>query len=308
MKVIVILIVMLFSACVSAAPLTSIVAFGDSLSDNGNLYEFMHHQVPLSPPYYEGRFSNGPVWIEQLAKAYFPVDTASHLLDYAFGGAGISDDPDDEAIFTLKHEIDVYLLAHQDKADTQSLFTVWIGANNYLAIPDDVENTVQVVNNGIVDGVERLVKAGAKYILLVNLPDLGRTPAALEFDSQTQLSSLAKRHNQELAASFAVLQKKYPAIHWVYYDVGASFNNILNSPWSYGFNNTTGTCYGFMLGKSSHQSVLKMVSKVKEKAADEQCDGYLFFDPVHSTYLAHEIMANEVRNLLDAAGIEFAYP
>ncbi|KAJ9075883.1 hypothetical protein DSO57_1031478 [Entomophthora muscae] len=47
----------------------AIYAFGDSISDNGNLYELMGHKTPNDKMYYKGRFSNGPVWIEYVAEA-----------------------------------------------------------------------------------------------------------------------------------------------------------------------------------------------------------------------------------------------
>ena len=71
----------LFSGIVAATPLHNVVVFGDSLSDNGNLYELMRHQLPPSPPYFEGRFSNGPVWIEHLMASYFSENPSAHLLD-----------------------------------------------------------------------------------------------------------------------------------------------------------------------------------------------------------------------------------
>lgn len=300
-----ILFAMLFSDFVLATPLNNIVVFGDSLSDNGNLYEYMQQRLPLSPPYYEGRFSNGPVWVERLVSSYFPDSETSHLLDYAFGGAGIAEEGEDEALFTLKHEIDVYLLAHQDKADPKSLFTVWIGANNYLAVPDDVDTAIDVVITGIVRDLERLAQMGAKHILVVNTPDLGRTPAAREFDAEDKLTYLSKRHNDELFKSFTTLQKKYPQVQWIFFDVAHSFSDILDSPKDYGFKNISDTCYDVIIDKPSHQTVLKMASRIKLGTRDEICDGYLFFDPVHTTALAHEIMAGQIRNLLDSAGVEF---
>ena len=34
--------------------------FGDSLSDTGKMYDKMRGYLPSSPPYHQGRFSNGP--------------------------------------------------------------------------------------------------------------------------------------------------------------------------------------------------------------------------------------------------------
>ena len=44
-----------------------IVVFGDSLSDNGNQYK--NTGQPPSPPYYNGRFSNGPTWSRVIGPA-----------------------------------------------------------------------------------------------------------------------------------------------------------------------------------------------------------------------------------------------
>jgi len=48
----------------SAQSYNRLVVFGDSLSDNGNLYAVSGQ--PVSPPYFQGRFSNGPVFTELL--------------------------------------------------------------------------------------------------------------------------------------------------------------------------------------------------------------------------------------------------
>ncbi len=59
-----------------------LLVFGDSLSDNGNYFALTGGQYPPSPPYYQGRFSNGPVWPEVTA------DLADvPLKDFAYGGA-----------------------------------------------------------------------------------------------------------------------------------------------------------------------------------------------------------------------------
>lgn len=305
MNIVLTLIALFFSGLVAATPLKNIVIFGDSLSDNGNLYEYMQHKLPQSPPYYEGRFTNGPVWVERLAEAYFPGDIKNHLLDYAFGGAGISDDADEQVLFTLKREIDSYLVAHEDKAAADSLFIVWIGANNYLGVPDNVEQTLRDVNAGITHSLARLADAGAKHILVLNLPDLGKTPVARLFDAQETLSYYSVQHNLALAASVSELQETYKDVQWLQYDVNHLLNGIFEHPERYGFNNIVDTCYDVIIDKPSQQSVLKIASHMPLKSKGDVCSAYLFFDPVHPSALAHQLMADNAKQLLDAAGLEF---
>ena len=305
MKLLVTLGAFLLSGIINAAPLHNIIVFGDSLSDNGNLYEFMKHQLPQSPPYFEGRFSNGPVWVEHIAASYFPGNPATHLLDYAVGGSGVSEEDDDGVLFTLKRQVETYLVSHQDKIDPDSLYVVWIGANNYLGLPSDTEKTLDDVNLGIMHSVELLVEKGAKHILLFNLPDLGRTPAAAEFDAADIMSYFAHKHNERLFQSFNELKQTHPQVEWLFFDLGKMFDDVLMYPDKYGFSNISGTCSNSVVDEATKKSVLKMVASVTPKKGNDVCSGYLFFDLVHPTALAHKIIAEKVKVMLDAEGVEF---
>ena len=79
-----------------AAPITSVIAYGDSLSDNGNLFGAIG--FPPSPPYFQGRASNGPVAVEYLAAAL-----GVPLVDFAVFGAttGIGNSNDGGTSTTL---------------------------------------------------------------------------------------------------------------------------------------------------------------------------------------------------------------
>jgi len=63
--------------------ISNLVVFGDSLSDNGNLFKDFGISLPFS---WEGRASNGPVYVEQLAQLL-----GVQLDDHAFAGAEASD-------------------------------------------------------------------------------------------------------------------------------------------------------------------------------------------------------------------------
>ncbi|MCH9757420.1 MAG: SGNH/GDSL hydrolase family protein [Gammaproteobacteria bacterium] len=306
----------LFIGTSMAAPVNKVVVFGDSLSDTGNLYEYMRHQLPMSPPYHEGRFTDGPVWIEHVLTHYYPKDEPKlHLNNYAFGGSGVGsedendaddDDIDDGALLNLDSEVSSYLLAHDDKADASSLYVIWMGSNNYLALPEDLDDEVKFTLDGIRRSVELLVQKGAKRIMLVGVPDLGRIPMAREFEAIEELSYVSHQHNMKLEASVEQLKTLYPDVQWVFFNVNELLIEALDHPELYGFTNVTETCYDTLDYVPSSQSVLNMASRIKLRARSANtCDTYLFFDPVHPSGRAHEYIAREGIVALEKAGIEF---
>ena len=306
MRIVLSALILCFSTFLSATTLNKMIVFGDSLSDNGNFYEHLKHQVPKSPPYYEGRFSNGPVWVELLVASYFPENSKAHLMNYAVAGAAVVDD-DDEPIFTLRSEVDSFMRAHQNVVDPNDLYVLWIGANNYLGDPDNIEQSVADVNAGIKSTLQRLADKGAKYILVLNLPDLGRIPEARVNNTVSEWTMLSEMHNALLLENVEALKKSYPSVQWLYYDVKSALDEMLTNPARNGFTNVTDSCYEAALDELTVvPSVIKIAATININSANAgACDGFLFFDPVHPSALAHRIMAEKTRELLDNAGITF---
>jgi phospholipase/lecithinase/hemolysin len=85
-----------------------------------------------------------------------------------------------------------------------------------------------------------------------------------------------------------------------------AFNEVLENPEVYGFNNITDTCVDAVADEVTRKSVLKMVAKVTPTANSSKCPGYLFFDLVHPTAIAHLILAEKARQILDDAGVEIS--
>src|SRR5574338_599415 len=81
-------LLVLIAAAAYGAPFTNLFFFGDSLSDTGNVYSVtsllnaatlgLVPVQPLSPPYFNGRFSNGPLWTEQVATRLGQPGDAQH--------------------------------------------------------------------------------------------------------------------------------------------------------------------------------------------------------------------------------------
>ena len=45
-----------------------VIAFGESSTDSGNVFELSEAQFSPSPPYFNGGWSNGPVWLDMVSE------------------------------------------------------------------------------------------------------------------------------------------------------------------------------------------------------------------------------------------------
>jgi phospholipase/lecithinase/hemolysin len=246
-----------------SASFNQIYAFGDSLTDNGNLYYATFGLTPDPVHYYAGRFSNGPVWIEYLANSV----GAAPLRVLAYGGA------------TTGESVTPPGLLAQTRAFVQSstivpdsLVTIWAGANDFLL---GGANYYQSVQN-VMAAVELVVRHGATSLLVMNLPDLGTTPY-LNQNGEASASGTAFSvlFNNELANQIAMFRTINPGVTVNLFDVFNAFRNILAHPGLYGFQNTTSPCpsYGRNFSNTS---------------------GYFFWDDRHPTTEAHAILARKV--------------
>jgi len=243
---------MLVPLAVLAGSYSSIVAFGDSLSDNGG-----------DDGYGFGTFSNGSVWVEYLADSnHLNCD----LYDYAFGGATTGTDYPD-----LNWQVDQYLLYNQSIADG-TLFTLWAGGNDFLGLGtgDDPYQAVMDAVLGMGLAVSKLVGAGAQDILVMTLPNLGATPLN-NTDPAASIGAqmITEAYNAALVEAMAGFDA-LPNVNLTSLDVFAILEDILDDPTKFGFDNVTDMLI----------------------AAGETTDAYLFWDAIHPTTQAHELIAD----------------
>src|SRR5258708_5469094 len=107
----------------AAGPFNNLVVFGDSLSDVGNIAAQSFINTP-GPYYWNGRFSNGPVYAETLATGLgLPAlnrSTASGGTDFAYGGAKTTGTafPDSLFVKDIDDQVNAYLSSHNGAANT----------------------------------------------------------------------------------------------------------------------------------------------------------------------------------------------
>lgn len=275
--------IVLLVCCMTAfaAPITKLVFFGDSLSDDGNLYRLSFKIIPKSPPYFQGRFSNGPSWSEFMAKHYYDKYYVESK-NYAMGGATAIFHMPSTKFFspsTLQLQVDKYLFDSLFSDRSNTLFSIWIGSNDYLygKEPDVNVLTDQVVNK-IAWAVTTLNNWGGKEFLILNVPDLSLTPYAKNDPMRERYKVLNELHNQKLAALVDELRKNYPDIRITYIDTDSMLKAAIRDPDTYNkiFNvhitNTTDACWGggFTLLNSMQKMSLKQeIQATLDKSTDK---------------------------------------
>ncbi|KAJ2643572.1 hypothetical protein IW137_002339, partial [Coemansia sp. RSA 1287] len=178
----------------AALPLTpTLHIFGDSLSDIGTLKDLALGLIP-PPPYWQGRFSSGPVWNEYLAKL-----TGFNLYNKAVGGS--TSDNDNAALLDfLPIELPISIPSTKDQITyfkatrpfysasptrNSDIAVLEVGANDFFAkMIDLATNTLTVgsfvdtLTDSIVEQLEMLRQIGFKNIFVSDMAAIQYTPFA----------------------------------------------------------------------------------------------------------------------------------
>ena len=221
---------MILSACVCTFTLTTlsanpiqpapainkILVFGDSLSDSGNIYQLTYSgqnitkyiktltnyypdgiiPAKYNEPYYGGRFSNGKLWVEDLANFFGIRDTNIHRYasfeNYAYGGAWSSLLNTDSKIPavnffppSIEMQVDGYALEHTTKTVQPNTLAIFmIGANDYLNDRKDIDKATTNSVNAQMAAIKNLYAHGIRHFLVAGLPDLSKTAQAYVRDQK----------------------------------------------------------------------------------------------------------------------------
>jgi phospholipase/lecithinase/hemolysin len=161
---------------------SNLYVFGDSYCDVGNLFLATGGAEPAAP-YYQGRFSNGPLWVDHVA-GFLGVPMKPSLAggtNYAFAGAWVTMPVSipGGTIPSVPQQIELYLAAHGGKADPNALYIIEGGGNDIL---DTTTGSPETLGFNIAQGIAQselmLRQAGAKHFVIPNLFDVALIPAA----------------------------------------------------------------------------------------------------------------------------------
>lgn len=260
-----------------AASYDALYVFGDSLSDRGNLAETGIVQAlaklpPINypfPPSFHDSFTNGPVAVSALAAKFGLVAepslwvTGFKDVNNLFGGAGYVPGtnyavagatsqfqaPGGPSSINLPQQLAVYSIASGGVADPNALYTVLIGGNDVrnAALQGGGAAGAAAIAAGVqteVAAVSALVKAGARNLLVINVPDVGLIPEFTQDHpaADADARAFSSLYNAGLSAGLNALA--LPAgTSLSQFDLFAFNNLIASNAAALGFTNATDRCF-----------------------------------------------------------------
>ena len=241
---------------------SSFYVFGDSLSDPGNL-------GPLPPVYPDGRFTDGEVWAQPLARDFLPNRTRNFAIG---GGTALGDRPNDldAQITAFTGAVGAGLL----ELGSRPLAAIWMGANDVFGlISDPADAAAKVVET--IDGLA--TDFGIRDFVVFSLPDQGETPQirARGPDAQALVTARSLAFNAAFAGGLEDLEAADPALNLYRIPVFELFNEVLADPGIYDLDSATIPC------------VVPLPTDPPTASICDTPERFAFYDGVHPNSVLH---------------------
>ena len=229
-----------FAANVQAQKFNSIVVFGDSLSDTGNIAQL--YGLPAGTSF---TTNPDPVWAEIVARTFGASITNSLAggTNYAWGGTCVNPSgPCENPVPTTGQQINQHISG--GNADQDTLYMIWGGVNDISAVARNNSSDPQGALAGVLEAagayvgqIRDLQDAGARYVVVLNLPDTGKTINAQRAGAGAAagLSALTSAYNEALDTGISSQEHGIVPVN-----IFALMDEIIEDPGNYGFTNADG--------------------------------------------------------------------
>jgi outer membrane lipase/esterase len=275
---------------------------GASLSDTGNACIAVPASCPPSPPYAPGVYSNGTLWVTTVAARYGAAVTPSLRggNNFAYAGARTGVVPGAPPVTTpnMVQQVDTMLSRAGFTLIPQNLVIVdastfgnninaaltLAGANPSQA-QQIVTNTITAGVTDIVGIINRLYAAGARNILFMNVPDIGKTPLVQSTGNATIIgtaTTMSAQFNGAMAQQINNVRAVSPGLAISTLDLFGLLAQVQANPAAFGFGNATAPCF-------VPPTASTPASLCSPNAAQQNT--YVFWDPFHPTAGTGAVMA-----------------
>jgi outer membrane lipase/esterase len=292
------------SASAAITSLQKLFVFGDSLSDNGNSGLLTGGAFP-PPPYVQNRYSNGPVAVEQLWQLFNPGNSSFQpsLLpggtNYAIGGSTTGKENNvgvDVPVFVnhgMAWQLNGYTSASPVFDPSTTLFVVsafpndvffnlktGLSAGTYAGLagtPLPLNQVPALAATNIRGTINTLLASGARNLLVVSSPDLGKVPAFFGKPQAPIMAQISSDFNGLLEGETAAIAAANPLADIDLFRLDQTMTAVINNPSAHGLVNVTDPCFSTVS--------MSVCSNPSE---------YLFWDSLHPTTRGHALIARDM--------------
>lgn len=294
------------AAVAAPARAADLFVFGDSLVDTGNAAAALRatgqpSRTPEAAGYFQDRFTNGYTFADVVSQglgqgpseAYgFLPGGPAYVFggdNFSFGGAQTRSTPGNVTSFASQLG---YFAASGKRIDADDVVLVTFGGNDIQqellrrAGDPSYRPDFTATNAALRDGLNALVAAGARNIIVTGEADVGQIPRITELGS-TDLNRLGTALSEQLNASFRTETGTIASrtgYNIQFFDFLSFQRDLLSNAAANGFTNTTQPCLNEATGVR----------------ASADCAGYLYFDRIHPTAAAHQRIGSAILTQLGA--------
>ncbi|MBS0350322.1 MAG: hypothetical protein JSR33_03885 [Proteobacteria bacterium] len=311
LQVIVTVWLLLFNCSMSFAAENSyqrLIIFGDDYSDTGNTYQLTHHVIPNPARYYQGRFSDGPAWDNYFAKMIgIESEDQDQFLNFAFGDSEIfrpvskivhDKESKRYLVPNLAMQIDRFTKKYH-RFNSHDLAIIYIGSNDFIPfVRLKTDAFFKDLANQEAAQVNRIIKLGARNIIIFNVGDLTHTPYAYKIKKKTflplvnqytdNLRQMIKGFNQQLAEDLK--NKPVVKIYDLYQFEDNIFSAIDKGGYAYRFENKN---YMLKASKPCYQNYEGDYQKIVGPVCDKPQE-FFYYDDLHTTHFVNYLLAKDV--------------
>jgi outer membrane lipase/esterase len=160
---------------------------------------------------------------------------------------------------------------------------------NSMETPEQQQAGVQQAVTNEVGFIDGLVAHGAKDLVVMGIPDLGKTPNEMARPASDATSTaLAQTYNAELGAALQQIMAS-GAASIDYINTGVLLDTAVANPAAFGFTNVTQPVWSGNLTDPNSGTLA---------ATGAAQNGFLFFDNLHPTAAGHSLLAAAVNESL----------
>jgi len=207
-------------------PFKSLVVFGDSYSDTGNIDWASNHTAFKPGRSWNGRYADGPVWVEYFATyfglpelvSYAEQSSEAPITNFAYGGATTNNSYinaesthfADGDVPAVDQQVQMYL-ADRSTVDDDVLHVLFSGYNDYwyyvyrnytttAGQDEDLDLVASTVARSIVNNMDELYRNGARKFMVKKMHDMTKLPEAINHSKELKdaYMILIDRHNHYL--------------------------------------------------------------------------------------------------------------